>query len=322
MLEKAIDNTTQNNYFVTELKRKNQEIDGLKEQLTQASEKERLKLSYEIEALITEKEQWEAKAKTLQERLRESDMEVVQKVREILDTQGIDEALVYLESIDFEQHEKQSKEYAKALVIQAELYDMNNKHQKAKETYQKSIKFHRTFSNSLNFVNYLSQQNSDVEALKELKIMELELELSENEKIILLGSLANRYAKQNELTKAEEAYNEALTLYRALAETNPSAYNPDVAMTLNNLANLYSDRNQLERAEEAYNEALTLYRALAETNPMAYGIDLAKMIIMGVDLFGLPKENLNEAEEILKGFDEVYLAEYWLGVIEKIRESK
>jgi len=297
VLEKAIDNTTQNNYFVTELNRKNQEIDGLKEQLTQASENEQLKLSYEIEELIVEKEQWEVKAKTLQERLSESNMEVVEKVREILDNQGIDEALVYLESIDFDQHEKQSQEYAKALLIKADLYDMNNEHQKAKETYLKSIKFHRTFSNSLDFVNYLSRQNSDIEALKELKIMELELELSENEKIVILGSLANRYSKQNELTKAEWAYNEVLALRRALAETNSSVYKPDVAMTLNNLGVLYSNRNELIKAEEAYNEALELYRVLAETNPSAYKPDIAMTLNNLANLYRARNEQ-TKAEEV------------------------
>ncbi|MDQ7085793.1 MAG: hypothetical protein Q9M36_13180 [Sulfurovum sp.] len=35
-----------------------------------------------------------------------------------------------------------------------------------------------------------------------------------------------------------------MELYRALAQNNPSAYNPNVATTLNNLAVLYSDRNE------------------------------------------------------------------------------
>jgi len=134
-----------------------------------------------------------------------------------------------------------------------------------------------------------------------------------------LNNLANLYRARNELDKAEEAYNEALGLYRALAQNNPSAYHPDVAMTLNNLAVLYRARNELEKAEEAYNEALGLYRALAQNNPSAYGIALAKTIIIGVYSVGLPKENLDEAEEILKAFEGVYEAEQLLGFIEKLR---
>jgi len=273
VLEKAIDNTKTNNYFVQELTRKNEEIEHLREKLDGISEDERLALSYEIERLTKEKEAWEEKAKVLQERLNESDIEIVKEVEEILNTQGIDEALAYLESIDFDHHEKKNREYAKALLIQADLYNMKNEHQKAKEHYEKSIRFYRTFSNSLDYANYLSQQNNDIDALKELKIMELELELTENEKIILLGSLANRYAKQN----------------------------------------------QLEKAEEAYNEALGLYRALAQNNPSAYGIALAKIIIIGVYSVGLAKENLDEAEEILKAFEGVYEAEKLLRLIAELR---
>ena len=319
VLEQAIDNSRQNNYFVNELNRKNEEIDTLKEKLNRASEDERLKLSYEIEALIEEKQKWEEKAKVLEERLHESDIEVVKKVNEILNRDGIDEALAYLESIDYESHEMQSREYSKSLLIQADLYNMKNEHQKAKEAYLKSIQFHRTFSNSLDYVNYLSQQNSNLEALKQLEIMELELELTKDERIIVLGSLANIYAKQNQLQEAEEAYNEALQLYRELAQNNPSAYNPYVAGTLNNLANLYRARNELDKAEEAYNEALQLRRELAQNNPSAYGIDLARTIIVGVYSVGLAKENLNDAEKILKKFDGVYEAEQLLGIIEQIR---
>ena len=38
--------------------------------------------------------------------------------------------------------------------------------------------------------------------------------------------------------KTPEVYNEALEIYRNLAQSTPQAYLPDVAVTLNNLANL------------------------------------------------------------------------------------
>jgi len=297
VLEKAIDNTKTNNYFVQELTRKNEEIESLREKLNGISEDERLALSYEIERLTQEKEAWEEKAKVLQERLNESDIEIVKEVEEILNTQGIDEVLAYLESIDFDHHEEKNREYAKALLIQADLYNMKNEHQKAKEHYEKSIRFYRTFSNSLDFVNYLFQQNMHKEAIRELKIMKLELDLTENEKIMLLVSLGNSYAKQNRLKKSEEVYNEALGLYRALAQNNPSAYNPNVATTLNNLAVLYSARNELKKAEEAYNEALVLRRALVQNNLSAYNPDMAMTLNNLANLYSDRKE-LDKAEEM------------------------
>ncbi|MBS1515362.1 MAG: hypothetical protein JSS63_10035, partial [Bacteroidetes bacterium] len=45
-----------------------------------------------------------------------------------------------------------------------------------------------------------------------------------------------------------EHYLEALKIYRELAETNPNAYRPHVAMTLNNLAILEKNNNEYEQA--------------------------------------------------------------------------
>jgi len=86
---------------------------------------------------------------------------------------------------------------------------------------------------------------------------------------------ATALLEQKQYAAAEPIFLKALTIYRALAEANPAAYRPDVAMTLNNLANLYRDTQRLGEAEQAYREALTIRRALAETNPAAYRPDVA-----------------------------------------------
>jgi tetratricopeptide (TPR) repeat protein len=74
--------------------------------------------------------------------------------------------------------------------------------------------------------------------------------------------------------EAGEAYTEALQLRRALAESNPDAYNPNLAGTLNNLSNLHLNMGRFEEAEKAYTEALRLYRALAKKYPDAYNPSL------------------------------------------------
>ena len=61
---------------------------------------------------------------------------------------------------------------------------------------------------------------------------------------------------KNEYGKAQQSYEEALGIYRKLAEVNPQTYLPDVATTLNNLANLQSDQNEYGKAEQSYEEAL------------------------------------------------------------------
>ena len=74
----------------------------------------------------------------------------------------------------------------------------------------------------------------------------------------------------NHFAQAELEYTEALTIRRQLADKNPDAFLPHVAMTLNNLAILHSDTNRHADAEQEYQEALTAYRQLADNNPDAY----------------------------------------------------
>jgi hypothetical protein len=76
--------------------------------------------------------------------------------------------------------------------------------------------------------------------------------------------------KHNAFRRAEPLYQEALKLCRSLAEENPEAFLPRVAMTLNNLAVLYCQTNAFGPALAAYEEALKTYRSLAEANPEAF----------------------------------------------------
>jgi tetratricopeptide (TPR) repeat protein len=66
---------------------------------------------------------------------------------------------------------------------------------------------------------------------------------------------------------------EAVRLYRDLAETNP-AFLPDLAGSLNNLGNRHSEVGRRQDALALTEEAVRLYRDLAETNP-AFLPDLA-----------------------------------------------
>ncbi|MFN8818728.1 MAG: tetratricopeptide repeat protein [Holosporaceae bacterium] len=90
-----------------------------------------------------------------------------------------------------------------------------------------------------------------------------------------LNNLGNLHRDMGRFEEAKKAYMEALQLGRALAKTNPDAYNPNLAGTLNGLGNLHLSMEKFEEAGEAYTEALQLYRALAKTDPDAYNPDLA-----------------------------------------------
>jgi len=90
-----------------------------------------------------------------------------------------------------------------------------------------------------------------------------------------LFEYAHFLQEQRQFKKAMPLYQEALGIYQKLAEKNPEAYLPDVAMTLNNLAVLLKDQGQFAEAKEAYQEALGIYQKLAEKNPEAYLPDVA-----------------------------------------------
>ena len=103
--------------------------------------------------------------------------------------------------------------------------------------------------------------------------------LDEKEYVVHLFSYAYFLNEERQYNLALEPYTHALKIYRSLAEVNPEAYLPDVAMTLNNLALLQSDLHQYDKAEENYTEALNIRRDLANVNPEAYRIHYA--IVLG-----------------------------------------
>jgi tetratricopeptide (TPR) repeat protein len=90
-----------------------------------------------------------------------------------------------------------------------------------------------------------------------------------------LNNLANLYCDTQRMREAEKAYDEALSIRRELAASNPGAYLPQVAMTLNNLAVMFTLTQRLPEAEQAYVEALSTYRVLAKANPGAHLSDVA-----------------------------------------------
>jgi tetratricopeptide (TPR) repeat protein len=115
-----------------------------------------------------------------------------------------------------------------------------------------------------------------------------------------LNNLGNLYWNLREFKKAEESYTEALKIYRALAEKDPGAYEPDVAMTLNNLGNLYWNLREFKKAEESYTEALKIRRALAEKDPGAYEPDVA----MTLNNLGTLYRNLREFKKAEESYTE------------------
>ena len=84
----------------------------------------------------------------------------------------------------------------------------------------------------------------------------------------------------SDLGRREEALAaalEAVTLRRALAQSRPDAFTPDLAASLNNLANKLSDLGRREEALAAAQEAVTQLRVPFLALPKAHAQRMAVM---------------------------------------------
>jgi len=95
-----------------------------------------------------------------------------------------------------------------------------------------------------------------------------------------------------------EAVREAVGIRRGLAEGNPGAFNPDLAMSLNNLSLRLADLGDRGGALEAVREAVEIRRGLAEKNPGAFETDLVRAL----NTLARILTETGEAEEALRCF--------------------
>ncbi len=104
-------------------------------------------------------------------------------------------------------------------------------------------------------------------------------------------SLNNLGIRLSELGRREEALaatQEAVEIYRQLAQANPQAFLPNLARSLNNLGNRLSALGRREEALAATQEAVEIRRQLAQAHPQAFLPDLARSLgAHGFVLLGL-----------------------------------
>ena len=113
-------------------------------------------------------------------------------------------------------------------------------------------------------------------------------------------SLSRCLANVGRHDEALKAVREATNLYRGLAEHNPAAYTPNLAMSLNNLAKSQAENGQRREALQTAQEAVTIRRNLAEHNPAAHTPDLAislNTLAIYLDNNGQQREALQTAQE-------------------------
>ena len=136
-----------------------------------------------------------------------------------------------------------------------------------------------------------------------------------------LNDLGNLLSITNDLKQAQHYLEEALQIHRELAEKSPEAYEPDLATSFNNLTILYPELGKKEDAEKTFLEAHDIYQKLANRHPRAYEIDYAMILVIGFNLLGKPKEDLEEAKAILSKYHEHPKAQKLLSAIEKLAKG-
>lgn len=98
---------------------------------------------------------------------------------------------------------------------------------------------------------------------------------------------------------------EALKIYSRLAEENPEAYLPAMAMTQNNLAAFYKVAGNFAGAERAYRAALAIYGQMAEQDADAYLPALA-MAHNNLGILYLNLGNFAQADQALLEARKIY----------------
>ena len=117
-------------------------------------------------------------------------------------------------------------------------------------------------------------------------------------------SLSRCLAASGRRDEALKTAQEATNLYRTLAEHNPAAHTPNLAMSLNNLANHLDRSGQQREALQTAQEAVTIRRKLAEHNPAAHTPNLTRSLNTYADILER-SGNTKEAARIRQERDEV-----------------
>ena len=107
------------------------------------------------------------------------------------------------------------------------------------------------------------------------------------------------FGRQNQHQKAIAFYEKALSIYRRLVQANPQVYEFYVATTLNNLAILYSYTQRFSESESLFKDALEIRRRLAQANTLAFDSDVAKTLNNLAILYSYT-QRFSESESLFK----------------------
>ncbi len=341
----GVDNSTVN---VTKILAKSYEYNDLLDRLKEKQEffdlipekntERRIKLSAEINQLTDIIKQFKRDVLALAETFDKIEINTdrLRRAKEFFDKGDIGEARAVLET-ELEQMQdeqarllKKDEEYKTdtlpklinnseefyllAMATQAD-YANPNRFEDTCKYFETSIKSYAGKDNVFEYAYFLYAHNQlgKAEEFYQKYLNDFASDISTAERATTLNNLAILHRNQNNFDEALKEYEEALQIYRNLAETNPQTYLPYVATTLNNLANLHSDQNNFDEALNEYEEALDIRRNLFERMPDAYAPDLA-MTLINLAIFY--QESVPEREKSLEYIIEAVML--LLPIVEKV----
>ncbi len=157
------------------------------------------------------------------------------------------------------------------------------------------------------YVSYLDDQNDYARAipLAERYLEDVEHRGDKSQIADAANILGVLYSDTNRMNKAEQEYLRAKEIREQLAAENPSAYQPDLAMSCNNLGVLYKDTNRMDLAEREYLRAKEIYEQLTAENPLAYLSDLATSC-NNLGVLYKDTNRMDKAEQEYLGAKEIY----------------
>ncbi len=289
--------------FIELIKKPYQEqIDQLKAQL---KDKEKIEefLFEKIAELEKARDRQVEEAKELFKKFKEKDISKIYKKAFRYFMQGkLEEALSVLDEVKIQTVEKSTlqdiKKAAETRMLKAQLLRVANRFKEAGENYEKALSLIFDWSHCLKAANYFYFLHDFDKAERYYQLCLLHAS-NKKERASTLNSLANLHRAKNEFEQAEQEYNEALAIYRALETTNRKSYLPDIATILNNLAILHRIKNEFQKAEQEYKEALDIRRTLAITNSQTY-LPYVATTLNNLAILHQQKHNFSKAEEEYK----------------------
>jgi tetratricopeptide (TPR) repeat protein len=212
------------------------------------------KTELDLAAKIREAEEWAQKYRELEQRLvtQGQDEPLAQLAQALLKEGKLDEAGVILDRM-LATGEKGVEQTAVHHFNRAEVYTLQFQPHKALPHYEKAYRYRP-------------------------------------ENVQYAFQYARTLQQQHHYTTASTVYQEALTIRRQLAQGNPQAHLPEVAMTLNNLGILRLDQENLQQAQTLIAEALTIRRVLWKHHAGAYANALAQSLAVEIMILQKKKE--------------------------------